>query len=232
MKKPIKYLIAVLICCISTALLVFGVYSARQIGYSLSGTINYEVNSLYTDVTTSLYALNLPLEQNEVSVNSKMYQLQNSLSESKPLPENVVKISDLNNYSTMGNGVSTENTLTASEKFSINYGDYIQDSQVPTSPAFYLVFEVKNYSSATISALLDLTNLIEKIEQDYTSEKAQKYQKDIGFLQDAFYIYDRIPILSGIKDIYQKKKESLPYSQSYISKKELDDLIEQNNIQI
>lgn len=78
----------------------------------------------------------------------------------------------------------------------------------------------------------DLTNLIEKIEQDYTSEKAQKYQKDIGFLQDAFYIYDRIPILSGIKDIYQKKKESLPYSQSYISKKELDDLIEQNNIQM
>ena len=78
----------------------------------------------------------------------------------------------------------------------------------------------------------DLTNLIEKIEQDYTSEKAQKYQKDIGFLQDAFYIYDRIPFLSGIKDIYQKETETLPYSQGYISKKELDDLIEQNNIQM
>ena len=76
----------------------------------------------------------------------------------------------------------------------------------------------------------DLTNLIEKVEKNYTREKAQKYQKDVGFLQDVFYIYDRIPILSGIKDIYQKKGEFLPYSQGYISKKELDNLKKENNI--
>ena len=76
----------------------------------------------------------------------------------------------------------------------------------------------------------DVTRLIEKMEKDYTREKARKYQKVIGFLQDVFYIYDRIPFLSGIKDIYQKETETLPYSQGYISKKELDNLIEQNNI--
>ena len=68
------------------------------------------------------------------------------------------------------------------------------------------------------------------MKKDYTSKKASKYQKNIGFLQDAFYIYDRIPFLSGIKSIYQKETETLPYSQSYISKKELDNLIKQNNI--
>ena len=200
MKKPIKYLIAVLICCISTALLVFGV---RQISYSLSGTINYEVNSLYTDVTTSLYALNLPLEQSEGLAVTKMYSLQKSLKNDNTLPQDVVKLNFGKMYSTMGNGVSNEKTLTANEQFIVNYGDYVQDSQVPTAPVFYLVFEVKNYSGATISASLDSRNLQAKVTNSIIYQIASKmniYGKTDGQEYNSFYFittlcFDKYSIL-------------------------------------
>ena len=43
------------------------------------------------------------------------------------------------------------------------------------------------------------------------------------FINDALYIYDHIPFINGIGDIYNN-------SESYISKEELDDYIKDNNI--
>lgn len=76
----------------------------------------------------------------------------------------------------------------------------------------------------------DCTTLIEKIEKSYTTEKAKVYEKDINFLADVMYIYDRIPFLSGIKDVYISKNDILPYSVGYISKSEIDKYIKDNGV--
>ena len=146
-------------CCISTALLVFGVYSANQIDYSLTGNIFYEVNSLYTDVSTSLYALTQTQEQSEIDSYLKMVELKDSLDNNQSLPDDIVKLDYSSFYSTMNNNISEEDTLLASETFGVSYDDYDPVLVTPTAYTFYLVFEVKNYSSETISALLDFSNI-------------------------------------------------------------------------
>lgn len=76
----------------------------------------------------------------------------------------------------------------------------------------------------------DCSILIEQIEKNYTSEKAKTYDNYISFMADCLYIYDRIPFLSGIKDVYISSKDNLPYSKSYISKDEIEKYIKDNNV--
>ena len=73
----------------------------------------------------------------------------------------------------------------------------------------------------------DLSKLIEKIENNYHNSK--KYDNDILFLSDCIYIYNNIPFISGIGDLYLSS-DNVPYSISYISKAELDEYIKENNI--
>ena len=63
-------------------------------------------------------------------------------------------------------------------------------------------------------------------------EKAKQYDKHIGFMADVLYIYDRIPFIDGIKDFYISKKDNIPYSEGYISKKEIDNYIKEFNIKM
>lgn len=78
----------------------------------------------------------------------------------------------------------------------------------------------------------DCSILIEEVEKNYTSEKARKYDKTIGFMSDVLYIYDRIPFISGIKDIYISKNDNIPYSEAYISKEEIEDYIKKFNVKM
>lgn len=78
----------------------------------------------------------------------------------------------------------------------------------------------------------DCSILIEKVEEKYTLEKAKDYDKYIGFMADVLYIYDRMPFIDGIKEIYVSKKDNIPYAEGYISKKEIDNYIKEFNIKM
>lgn len=51
-------------------------------------------------------------------------------------------------------------------------------------------------------------------------------------MADVLYIYDRMPFISGIKDIYISKNDNIPYSEGYISKEEMDKYIKEFNIKM
>lgn len=74
--------------------------------------------------------------------------------------------------------------------------------------------------------------LIEKIEMDYDSSKPKMYDSDIRLMGDVLFIYDRIPFLSGIKDVYITDNDNLPYSVGFISKSEIDKYIEEHNVEM
>lgn len=78
----------------------------------------------------------------------------------------------------------------------------------------------------------DCSILIEEVEKNYTSEKSKQYDQHIGFISDILYIYDRIPFISGIKDIFISNSDNLPYSESYISKKEIEAYIQKFNVKM
>ena len=77
----------------------------------------------------------------------------------------------------------------------------------------------------------DLSCLIEKLEDNYNEEIIKKYDGEIWFLSDCLYIYDNIPFISGIEDLYLSD-DNIIYSTAYISKEELDNYIKENNIKM
>ena len=157
MSKRLKMICAIASFAVCIAILVFGVYSAREVEYSLSGTINYEINTLFVDVNTSLYALDSDDEKSVNSVPRSMLKLENSLVSGSVLPANFVKLDYSNSDTTIENGISEEETLAYSDALNLNYGDYTGSNN--QAYLFYLVMEIKNYSSEPVSATLDLDNL-------------------------------------------------------------------------
>ena len=76
----------------------------------------------------------------------------------------------------------------------------------------------------------DISLLIKKTEQNYNENK--KYDNNIIFMSDIIYIYQNIPFISGIKNIPLSKEDNLPNEICYISKKEIEKYIQDNNIKI
>lgn len=66
----------------------------------------------------------------------------------------------------------------------------------------------------------NLTELIKKVETNYNKEEIKKYNKDVSFLADCLYIYENIPFISGVGNLYFENNDIT--SLSYITKEELD----------
>ena len=78
----------------------------------------------------------------------------------------------------------------------------------------------------------DLSILLEKLASKYSTELAKKYNAGIFFLNDALYLYDNIPFISGVYDFYQNAKDNISDATGYISARELDQIINMKNIKM
>ena len=110
---------------------------------------------------------------------------------------------------------------------------------------YYLIIDVEYKKHKDGFAVLCLKNfnddywdggncslLIEKIEKKYDSEKTRKHHKNIPFISDVIYIYERIPFISGIKEIYMSNDNKSISTESYIDKSEIENYIKDFNIPI
>ncbi len=116
-------------------------------------------------------------------------------------------------------------------KLNNNYYYILVDVKYQKNQAGVLRLRLKNYKDKYWDEG-DCSILIEEVEKSYTLEKAKYYDKYIGFISDVLYIYDRIPFISGIKDIYISKNDNIPYSIGYISKEEIESYIKEFNIKM
>ena len=78
----------------------------------------------------------------------------------------------------------------------------------------------------------DFTRLIERCAKTYTYRKAHEYDDDIGLMADVMFLYDRIPFLVGIKDVYVSEDDQIPYSMGYITKEEIEQYIKEHNVKM
>ncbi len=73
----------------------------------------------------------------------------------------------------------------------------------------------------------DLSYLIENIESNF--KENCDYDKDIGYMNDVIYIYDRFSFLSYIKSISYSKDNQI-IEMDIIYKDEIDSYVKKNNI--
>lgn len=77
----------------------------------------------------------------------------------------------------------------------------------------------------------DLSILIKHLEDRYKLGNVRVYDKDISYMNDIIYIYESIPFISGIGDIYYSDNKEIS-TYSYITKEEIDEYINNFNIKI
>lgn len=79
----------------------------------------------------------------------------------------------------------------------------------------------------------DFSEIIADIEKRFKM-RAPDYRSSLhsAFMLDIMYIYERIPFLKYVKDIYISQNESVPYSQGIIYKEEIDRYIAENGVDI
>ena len=76
----------------------------------------------------------------------------------------------------------------------------------------------------------DCSILIQKIEENYSLKKVQQYDNNIAYIADILYIYDRMPFISGVKDI--SFSNNMITDESYISKEEIEKYIKVFNVKM
>lgn len=76
----------------------------------------------------------------------------------------------------------------------------------------------------------DFFNQLIKIKENYNNEIAASYGTNIGFLNDALYLYDHIPFLSGIRGVYQNV--IYLFRPIIFPKSELDKIIKSCNVKM
>lgn len=121
--------------------------------------------------------------------------------------------------------------MTIERKINLNKNIYyiLLDTEYKKNKDNITTIKLTNYKD-TYFDCGDISLLIKKIEQNYNENK--KYDNNISFMSDIIYIYQNIPFISGIKNIPLSKEDNLPNEICYISKKEIEKYIQDNNIKI
>ena len=117
------------------------------------------------------------------------------------------------------------------KKIKINNRNYyaIIDLEYKKIQNNFPVLRLKNYKDDYWDSG-DCSILIEKIEENYSLKKAHQYDNNIAYMADILYIYDRMPFISGVKDI--SISNNMISEESYISKEEIEKYIKEFNIKM
>lgn len=157
MKKSLKLSLSVCMIVVSLAMLIFGVYAASQVTYSITGSIFYEVTGVFATVDTNLYVSTQSVHsaESEINSNSALFETGNTQ------VSNTQKLFKSDNLSTFGQN-NDATVVGQFENLAINYGPYSianqgTESEEVTSYVYYIVMTVKNYGNQEIAFRLNVT---------------------------------------------------------------------------
>ena len=129
MNRKTKLFFSLVSLCFSIAVLCFGVYSAMQVSYTVSGSVSYEVTDAFVEITTNVYASSERMEQSTLNSNAQNL-------EDPTYVNTYTKVGDTYTYNSMEE-LSETNQPQASG-IEINYNNYY---------TYFIVINIKNLSS-------------------------------------------------------------------------------------
>lgn len=135
--KKVKLMLSLSLMCLSIAVLCFGVLAAQSVSYSISGTISYDVQDVFVEITTKVYKVQ------DQQIVSTMKTNASSL-ESKSFSEIDTSTYVLSQELTAFNSTTSE--AGTSDTISITYG---KDTEGTTACyTYYIVINIKNLTSS------------------------------------------------------------------------------------
>ena len=164
MKRKSKFVLTVATLCMSLALLVFGVYAATSVSFTIGGTVAYELKDVLVDVNTNFYYStdNTVLEGEAITTKAVAVA-----GETLPTDLSSVQGFTAKNVSTYKNGQVVE--LTEEEKtisgLQVNFGRYNSESENKKSYSYYLVMAVTNYGENPVAVNIVDNTTAENVEK-------------------------------------------------------------------
>ena len=160
-KKKSRLLLSICTLVICIGVMCFGVYSATKVEYTVAGTISYEVNDVFVDIKTSLYASTLSFYESKEKMARDLYDLDLYFNYNQnreyTLPDNIEKFDYDFQVSTLNQDITNATEVFESDSLPINYGNFsVSDQKAFT---YYIVVEIKNYSENAINVYLDMSEL-------------------------------------------------------------------------
>ena len=117
--------------------------------------------------------------------------------------------------------------MTFERKIRINNRDYFLGFELK-----YIKDKILIQTNGNNFDMGDLSIMIQDVESNYNKEsKDIIYDKEISYMNDVIYLYDRFPFVSYIKDISYNEDGEITYL-GYINKDEIIDYIKANKIKI
>lgn len=117
--------------------------------------------------------------------------------------------------------------MTFERKIKINNRDYFLGVELK-----YIKDKVLIQSNGNHFDMGDLSIMIQDVESNYKNESKEIiYDKDIPYMNDIIYLYDRFPFVSYIKDILYNDDGKITYL-GCINKEEIVEYIRVNKIKI
>ena len=156
MKRKTKLFFSLVSLCFSLAVLCFGVYSAMQVSYTVSGSVSYEISDVFVDIETSLYMSTLNELTTDDVLKQNIQSIENDFTQSTSNTKNIVKhtVYGTSEYSSYTQEGGFDTTLNPSSKtLPIKYGSYIAND---SAYAYYVVIKVTNNAQNEIYASLNL----------------------------------------------------------------------------
>lgn len=136
--KKLKLFATISTMCLALAVLCFGVFSATQVTYTIGGSISYEVNDVFADVKTRVYASSF---KDKSTLSTKVSTLAES-GDVSDLTDTAYKY----DFATTGDSQSFDNTEGGTkEGIKIEYN-------TTNKRTYFIVVSIKNRADNTISA--------------------------------------------------------------------------------
>lgn len=117
--------------------------------------------------------------------------------------------------------------MTIERKIKINNRDYFLGVELK-----YIKDKILIQTNGNNFDMGDLSIMIQDVESRYEKESKETiYDKDVSYMNDIIYLYDRFPFVSYIKDILYNDDGKITFL-GCINKDEIIDYIKANKIEI
>ncbi len=154
--KKSKLLLSLCTLMFCIGVMCFGVYAATSVSYTLSGHITYEVNDVFVDIDTTLYASKKDLYTSQSNIAEDMHSISSALESGTSVPTTNLVVFPYSDHQSSLNNVGEGETSYVAKALDLNYGSYVADT---ASYAYYVAITISNYAEETISTTLDLDSL-------------------------------------------------------------------------
>ncbi len=158
--KKFKLTMSVSVMCLAIAVLCFGVFSATNVTYNIGGTISYEVEDVFVNITTKVYTSNAQVDNaDDLKLYANKFVNQTPTSLGEYSVTNLTEYNGKFDFNSLANELDSTNSFSPQDKINMVF------CSNANAYSMYIVINIVNIADSTVythvnSFTNDMANII------------------------------------------------------------------------